>query len=100
MPVMTTQEARYDRIAEGYAEWWSPVHRPATLRLLDVLAKHNVKATFFMVGKMATTYPDVARKVLAAGHTIGSAAQWVLNTPRAALNLVSDGTQWLVTAQS
>ena len=32
---MTDQEARYDRIAEGYATWWSPVHRGATLRLLD-----------------------------------------------------------------
>jgi SAM-dependent methyltransferase len=32
---MTGQEARYDRIAEGYAAWWSPVHRGATLRLLD-----------------------------------------------------------------
>ena len=28
---MTDQEARYDRIAEGYAAWWAPVHRPATL---------------------------------------------------------------------
>ena len=35
---MTDQEARYDRIAEGYAAWWSPIHRPATLRLLDVVA--------------------------------------------------------------
>lgn len=26
---------RYDRIAEGYARWWAPVHRPATLALLD-----------------------------------------------------------------
>jgi ubiquinone/menaquinone biosynthesis C-methylase UbiE len=33
---MTAQEARYDRIAAGYSEWWSPIHRPATLRLLDV----------------------------------------------------------------
>jgi SAM-dependent methyltransferase len=32
---VSDQEARYDRIAEGYAAWWSPVHRPATLRLLD-----------------------------------------------------------------
>ncbi|MCJ7711286.1 MAG: methyltransferase domain-containing protein, partial [Chloroflexi bacterium] len=32
---MTDQGARYDRIAEGYAQWWSPVHRPATLALLD-----------------------------------------------------------------
>jgi ubiquinone/menaquinone biosynthesis C-methylase UbiE len=28
------EEARYDRIAEGYAAWWSPIHRPATLGLL------------------------------------------------------------------
>jgi SAM-dependent methyltransferase len=31
---MRDQEARYDRIAEGYAEWWSPIHRPATVGLL------------------------------------------------------------------
>jgi len=35
---MADQEARYDRIAEGYATWWSPVHRPATLGLLDEIA--------------------------------------------------------------
>jgi ubiquinone/menaquinone biosynthesis C-methylase UbiE len=35
---MTDQEARYDRIADGYAAWWSPVHRAATLRLLDEVA--------------------------------------------------------------
>jgi SAM-dependent methyltransferase len=34
---MTDQESRYDRIAEGYARWWSPVHRPATLQLLDLV---------------------------------------------------------------
>jgi SAM-dependent methyltransferase len=32
---MTDQEARYDRIAEGYASRWAPVHRAATLELLD-----------------------------------------------------------------
>lgn len=32
---MSDQQVRYDRIAEGYATWWSPVHREATLRLLD-----------------------------------------------------------------
>jgi ubiquinone/menaquinone biosynthesis C-methylase UbiE len=32
---MSEQQVRYDRIAEGYATWWSPVHRGSTLRLLD-----------------------------------------------------------------
>jgi SAM-dependent methyltransferase len=35
---VTGQESRYDRIAEGYATHWSPVHRAATLRLLDEAA--------------------------------------------------------------
>jgi SAM-dependent methyltransferase len=38
---MTGQETRYDRIAEGYATHWSPVHREATLRLLDELAARD-----------------------------------------------------------
>jgi ubiquinone/menaquinone biosynthesis C-methylase UbiE len=35
---VTEQQARYDRIAAGYAAWWSPIHRPATLGLLDEIA--------------------------------------------------------------
>ena len=38
MAPMTDQEARYDRIAEGYATWWSPIHRPVTLQALDEVA--------------------------------------------------------------
>jgi ubiquinone/menaquinone biosynthesis C-methylase UbiE len=34
---VTDQEARYDRIAEGYAACWSPIHREQTLALLDVV---------------------------------------------------------------
>ena len=39
---MTGQESRYDRIAEGYATYWSPVHRAATLQLLDDVAPDAV----------------------------------------------------------
>ena len=35
---MTNQEARYDAIADGYAEWWAPIHLPGTLALLDEMA--------------------------------------------------------------
>jgi peptidoglycan-N-acetylglucosamine deacetylase len=48
---------------------------PRTNHILDILAHECAKATFFMVGQMATTYPDVARKVLAAGHTVGTHSQ-------------------------
>jgi peptidoglycan/xylan/chitin deacetylase (PgdA/CDA1 family) len=48
---------------------------PRTNHILDILASECVKATFFLVGRMATTYPDVARKVAAAGHTPGTHSQ-------------------------
>ena len=43
-----------------------------TDRILEILASECVKATFFMVGKMAETFPAEARKVEAEGHTIGT----------------------------
>src|SRR5215475_7764515 len=45
---------------------------PHTLRLLEVLAKHNVLATFFMVGRYVQQRPDIAREVVQAGHVIGN----------------------------
>ncbi|HEY1526467.1 MAG TPA: polysaccharide deacetylase family protein [Candidatus Angelobacter sp.] len=45
---------------------------PHTMRLLDVLAKHNARATFFLIGKYVRQRPEIARAVLAAGHEIGN----------------------------
>ncbi len=45
---------------------------PHTLRLLEVLAKHNVRATFFMIGRYVRQRPEIARAVAQAGHVIGN----------------------------
>jgi peptidoglycan/xylan/chitin deacetylase (PgdA/CDA1 family) len=45
---------------------------PDTLRLLDVLEKHHVRATFFMIGRFVRQRPEIARAVAAAGHLIGN----------------------------
>jgi peptidoglycan/xylan/chitin deacetylase (PgdA/CDA1 family) len=45
---------------------------PHTLRLLDVLAKHQVRATFFMIGRYVLQRPDIALAVAQAGHVIGN----------------------------
>jgi len=45
---------------------------PHTLKLLEVLARHNVHATFFMIGRYVRERPDIARAVAAAGHVIGN----------------------------
>lgn len=45
-------------------------HPYATPRLLDLLAGRGVRATFFLLGTQATTYPRVAADIAAAGHEI------------------------------
>jgi peptidoglycan/xylan/chitin deacetylase (PgdA/CDA1 family) len=39
-------------------------------RLLDMLDRHNVPATFFVPGYSARRYPDVVRSILARGHEV------------------------------
>lgn len=39
--------------------------------VLDVLRRHHVKATFFLVGERAQAHPDIVRRLVAEGHTIG-----------------------------
>ncbi len=43
-----------------------------TEEILAALAAECTKATFFQVGSMASHYPDIAKKVLVQGHTIGT----------------------------
>jgi len=45
---------------------------PHTLRLLDVLAKHDVRATFFLIGRYVQRRPDLVRDLLEAGHVVGN----------------------------
>jgi len=45
---------------------------PRSTHVLDILAHECVKATFFLVGKMARSFPDVVRRIHDAGHTIGT----------------------------
>ncbi len=45
---------------------------PTTPKVLAALAEHCVKATFFIIGKHATYYPEILKQVAEGGHTIGS----------------------------
>lgn len=45
---------------------------PYTQQILDVLAKHDATATFFVVGEMVEQHPDLIRKIHGAGHAIGN----------------------------
>jgi len=43
-----------------------------TPRILDVLKRHNIKATFFMIGEQIAEYPDIVRDVYRDGEEIGN----------------------------
>jgi len=40
--------------------------------LLDLLEKHQVKATFFVVGEKAERYPELIQRIVAEGHRLGN----------------------------
>ena len=44
----------------------------ATPQLLDVLARHGVRATFFNMGNFARERPEIVRQAAAAGHLVGN----------------------------
>jgi peptidoglycan/xylan/chitin deacetylase (PgdA/CDA1 family) len=47
-------------------------HPELTPRLLDVLAKEEIKAIFFVVGQKAEKHPDIVRRIEAEGHIVGN----------------------------
>ena len=45
---------------------------PYTNQLLKVLKKHNIKATFFVVGENLKKYPELGRMIVGDGHIIAN----------------------------
>src|SRR5438046_6120414 len=45
---------------------------PHTLSLLEILAKHNVRAMFFLIGRYVQQRPDIVREIAKQGHVIGN----------------------------
>jgi peptidoglycan/xylan/chitin deacetylase (PgdA/CDA1 family) len=64
-----SKESRSKQLALTYDDGPNDPH---TLRLLEVLAKHNVKATFFLIGRYAQQRPDIVREIVNAGHIVGN----------------------------
>jgi peptidoglycan/xylan/chitin deacetylase (PgdA/CDA1 family) len=43
-----------------------------TVLVLDVLRQYNAKATFFCIGKNIEAHPDILKKIIDEGHTVGN----------------------------
>lgn len=61
-----------------------------TPRLLDLLAEHNVHATFFMLGRYVKAERELTRRVAEAGHTLGNHTWSHPNLSRAPASQVLD----------
>src|SRR5436305_5071784 len=48
---------------------------PHSNQVLDILAAQCVKATFFIIGRMARSFPEGVRRVRDAGHSVGTHTQ-------------------------
>ncbi len=69
LPVISRGSPAGNQVALTFDDGPSPLSTPI---LLDLLARHNLSATFFVVGKLAVKYPDLIAAILAQGHTIGN----------------------------
>ena len=66
-----TEEWYFEKNVHGGRDWKYRQFDELLDRLLPALDRRGLKATFFCLGKMATDYPYVVKKIHAAGHEIG-----------------------------
>lgn len=59
------QKVIYLTFDAGYENGYTPA-------ILDALKKHNAKATFFVVGNYIETSPDLVKRMVEEGHTVGN----------------------------
>src|SRR5579863_8843095 len=64
-----TAPARPGELALTFDDGPNPAWTP---KLLDILALHDVRATFFQLGGFAQAEPDLVRRIAAAGHLIAN----------------------------
>src|SRR5262245_2068748 len=48
----------------------------STQRLIDLLARHDVRGTFFILGWIADRFPLLVREIADAGHELASHSYW------------------------
>lgn len=56
-------------IALTFDDGPDPVYTP---QVLDILARYDVRATFFVLGRRVDEHPELARQIIAAGHVVGN----------------------------
>lgn len=68
-------------------------HPEVTPQILDILSRNNARATFFCVGANVEKYPDVYKRVLAEGHSVGNHTYSHVNGWKTSLENYLDDTE-------
>lgn len=73
--------------------------------VLDELKKHGAKATFFCIGENVQKHPEIFRRIIAEGHSVGNhtfnhlngwqteASEYIENVEKAGRQMMEDGRQ-------
>ncbi|MBU2649050.1 polysaccharide deacetylase family protein [bacterium] len=69
LPILRRGNSRTTAVSITFDDGPDPATTP---RLLELLARFNVNATFFVIGRKAAMSPDLILKILAAGHGVGN----------------------------
>lgn len=72
VPVLSRLPTREPVVALTFDDGPDPVFTP---RILEVLARHGARATFFVLGSRAEQHPALVRRIRDAGHTVGTHTQ-------------------------
>lgn len=62
-------DTKEKKLAISFDAAWGADYTP---RLLEILKEHNLKTTFFLTGIWVKKYPEVVKKIAAAGHELGN----------------------------
>ncbi|MCX7735624.1 MAG: polysaccharide deacetylase family protein [Candidatus Kapabacteria bacterium] len=65
--------SKYKTLEEFFSEWegkYDTITEP-TLKILDLLKKYNIKATFFVVANVVQNYPEIVEALKNSPHEIG-----------------------------
>ena len=68
-PVADTPD---DEAAVVYLTFDDGPHPVYTAQVLDVLARHGARATFFVLGSLVEAHPEIIDRIVAEGHTIAN----------------------------
>ena len=69
LPVVSRGKSGKSAVALTFDDGPSPASTPV---LLQLLARYDLKATFFVIGRQAEKYPELIERIVAAGHNVGN----------------------------